>query len=198
MKLSPGKTTPLPPRYTAADDTALAQAPLDRLVELVDDQVTRCLNHARQMFPALPAPHVWCDLRGKSAGQAHFGRKGLRFNPTLLKEQPRELLETVVPHEMAHWVVQYGLSARLKPHGREWQWIMVHMFGLPPRVTHQLDTGRASPAPYIYGCGCTQASGEPRRHHFSLRRHNRVHKGYRYQCRYCREELRYMGKEGQT
>ncbi|ARS53424.1 SprT-like domain-containing protein [Kushneria konosiri] len=145
--------------------------------------VERSLQRARQRYPALPSPRVWYDLRGRSAGQAHYGRGGLRFNMTLYGEQPETFLTEVVPHEMAHWVVHHVYPGRVRPHGAQWQQVMIEIFDRPPSVTHRFDTSRASPAPYAYLCGC-------RRHYFTLRRHNNERRGSRYRCRYCGETLR--------
>ncbi|WP_456269737.1 SprT-like domain-containing protein [Kushneria sp. AK178] len=149
--------------------------------------VQACLQTARRHYPELPAPGVWCDLRGRSAGQAHYGRGGLRFNMTLYGEQPEAFLTEVVTHEMAHWVVHHVYPRRVRPHGVQWQQVMVRVFDRPPSVTHRFDTSRASPAPYRYSCGC-------RSHYFTRRRYNNERRGSRYCCRHCGERLRLQEK----
>lgn len=171
--------------WLKAADTTLASLTATQRATLVQVQVMRCLAHARLYWPDVPEPGVWCDLRGKSAGQAHFVRKGVRFNPVMLEEQPRQFIESVVPHEMAHWVVAH-LGVREAPHGPVWRKLMQGLYGCTPRVTHRFDTSRASPAPYRYGCACAE-------HRFSAHRHRRVERGARYQCRRCREYLSYLG-----
>jgi SprT protein len=132
---------------------------------------------------------VWCDLRGRSAGQAHFGRGGLRFNPVLYDENRETFLVEVVPHEMAHWLVHHLEDChRARPHGCEWQVVMRRLFGLVPRATHRFDTRRASPAPYRYRCGC-------REHGFTARRHGLALKGRDYRCRHCAQTLVYLGRD---
>ncbi|WP_445619275.1 SprT family zinc-dependent metalloprotease [Kushneria sp. Sum13] len=161
------------------DDFPLGDASRARLLAHVE----QCLVTARTHYPTLPSPGIWCDLRGRSAGQAHYGRGGLRFNMTLYGEQPEAFLAEVVPHEMAHWVVHHACPGRVRPHGVQWQRVMIEVFDRPPSVTHCFDTSRASPAPYPYLCGC-------RRHYFTRRRHNNVRRGSRYRCRHCGEALR--------
>ncbi|WP_245587927.1 SprT-like domain-containing protein [Carnimonas nigrificans] len=192
--LDPGDA--LAPLFSPADDDVLAELSAAELMAEVERQVGRCMAHAQRWFPRLPDPKVWGDLRGKSAGQAHFGRGGVRFNKVLLSEQPRIFINEVVPHEIAHWVVYHGISARVAPHGKEWRRVMVVMFGLPPAVTHRFDTSVASPAPYLYGCGCRDEYGQLRLHGFSLRRHNGVGKGRRYLCKRCRQSLYFIRKAG--
>ncbi|MGC3871785.1 SprT-like domain-containing protein [Halomonas sp. GXIMD04776] len=138
---------------------------------------------AQDVYPALPRPEVWLDLRGKCAGQAHFGRGGLRFNPVLLAENRLAYFVDVIPHEMAHWLVRHLEGGeRMRPHGREWRSVMRRLYGLEPRATHCFDTRSASPAPFRYECGC-------RSHYFSERRHSLANAGKHYVCRQCRQRL---------
>ncbi|MBZ9559260.1 MULTISPECIES: SprT-like domain-containing protein [unclassified Modicisalibacter] len=140
---------------------------------------------ACEVFPGLPQPAVWLDLRGKCAGQAHFGRGGLRLNPVLLAENRLAFFVEVIPHEMAHWLVHHLEGGeRVRPHGHEWRSVMRRLYGLEPSATHRFDTRRASPAPHRYRCAC-------RDHHFSQRRHARALGGQRYYCRHCRQQLRH-------
>lgn len=176
----PALPTPDPERLAALDEPALLAA----LHERVEEAWRLC----REVHPRLPRPEVWCDLRGKCAGQAHFGRGGLRFNPLLYAENRRDFLVEVVPHEMAHWLVHHLEDGHLaRPHGREWRTVMRRLFGLEPRTTHRFDTDRASPAPYRYACDC-------REHAFSARRHSLARRGRRYRCRHCMGELVYGGR----
>ncbi|MGJ8525479.1 Protein SprT [Halomonadaceae bacterium LMG 33818] len=175
--------------YAEKDSSYLQSLSLSLLQNAVEEQVERCMQHAKTFFPTLPSPSVWFDLRGKSAGQAHFGRKGLRFNIILLQQHPLIFLNQVVPHEVAHWVVQYGISPRVAPHGKEWRYMMTHLFGIPADVTHRMDVSRASPSPFLYQCQCRDEHGQLVMHAFTTRRHNMVGKGRRYVCKRCRSEL---------
>ena len=167
-------------------DSALCQAARVR----VEQAWQRC----REVYPALPFPQVWFDLKGASAGQAHLGRGGLRFNAVLLSENRQAFFAEVIPHEMAHWLVFHLQDGpRLKPHGREWQRVMVGLFGLPPRVTHRFDIGKAQPRPYLYQCGCQ--GEDSHQHRFTAQRHAQVRRGRRYRCRSCAQTLVYCGQE---
>nr|WP_092568569.1 SprT-like domain-containing protein [Aidingimonas halophila] len=172
---SPALSTPSSDTLASLDETAL-EACLQR-------QVSMAIQLCRDVFPALPYPHVWFDLRGKCAGQAHFGRGGLRFNRTLLRENRYTFLAEIVPHEVAHWLVHHLEEGhRVSPHGHEWRTVMRELFGLEPRVTHDFDVSRASPAPYRYRCDC-------RDHFFTPRRHALARRGTRYFCRQCAQRL---------
>ncbi|MBZ9567314.1 SprT-like domain-containing protein [Modicisalibacter tunisiensis] len=148
------------------------------------ERVEAAWRLAREVYPGLPRPALWFDLRGQSAGQAHFGRGGLRLNRVLLAENRRAFFVEIIPHEMAHWLVRHlDEGHRVRPHGHEWRTVMRDLYGLAPRVTHGFDTRRASPAPYRYTCDC-------REHHLGARRHARIAAGQRYYCRHCRQWLR--------
>lgn len=178
--MAPALPDPDPARLAALDGEALHRA--------LHERVEAAWRLCREVHPALPRPAVWLDLRGRSAGQAHFGRGGLRFNPVLLDENRLAFLVEVVPHEMAHWLVHHLEDGpRTRPHGREWQTVMRRLFGLAPRATHRFDTGRASPAPYRYRCAC-------REHGFTARRHALARRGSRYRCRHCAQTLVYCGR----
>ncbi len=169
------------------DPDRLADLDHEGLQTALWERIEAAFALCQEVHPELPRPEVWCDLRGKCAGQAHFGRGGLRFNPVLYAENRRDFLEEVVPHEMAHWLVHHLAEGHLaKPHGREWQLVMRRLFGLIPRTTHRFDTERASPAPYRYACGC-------REHAFTARRHALAAAGNGYRCRHCAQTLVYLG-----
>tara|TARA_B100000700_G_scaffold18766_1_gene18396 strand:+ start:25241 stop:25816 length:576 start_codon:yes stop_codon:yes gene_type:complete len=183
---TPSSSAPVLPTPALEELESLnATALKARLHRRVEDAFQLC----REVHPALPRPTVWLDLRGKSAGQAHFGRGGLRFNAQLYAENRQAFLVEVVPHEMAHWLVWHlDEGPRLRPHGHEWKTVMRQLFGLAPITTHRFDVTRASPAPYRYACGCQE-------HFFSLRRHRRATQGQAYRCRQCGETLVYQSAQ---
>ncbi|XKE46281.1 SprT-like domain-containing protein [Halomonas organivorans] len=169
-------------RWLAALDRAASQ-------RVLHDRVEAAWRLCREVHDALPRPRVWLDLRGKAAGQAHFGRGGLRFNPVLFDENRHAFLVEVVPHEMAHWLVHHLEDGhRARPHGHEWRTVMLRLFGVTPRTTHRFDTARSSPAPHRYRCAC-------REHAFTSRRHALVEAGRVYRCRRCAQTLVYLGRQ---
>ncbi|PJX14977.1 metallopeptidase [Halomonas sp. 141] len=174
-------TTPLP--SWPADELAALSPPA--LASAARERVAEALARCREVYPTLPTPGVWFDLKGAGAGQAHWGRQGLRFNPVLMAANRMAFFDEVIPHEMAHWLVFHlANGTRLKPHGREWQTVMRDLFGLEPRVTHRFDIGQAQSRPYRYRCACQT-------HAFTARRHALVVKGQRYRCRHCHQTLVY-------
>lgn len=123
-------------------------------------------------------PTYLFNQRGKSAGTAHLQRNIIKFNPVLFIQNRKEFIEQVVAHEVAHLIV-YQLYGKSRPHGREWQHVMQNVFNCPALTTHSLDITDVAGKLFSYQCLCTT-------HQLSIRRHNKVLKGGKYQCKGCK------------
>lgn len=133
-----------------------------------------------------PIP-VYFDLKGRAAGmyKVKKSQRMIRYNPYIFTRYFSENLATTVPHEVAHYAVDvlYGMR-NTQAHGKEWKNIMAllnadasvtcdfDLQGLPTRHYQRFD----------YACSC-------RTHELTRIRHNRILKGRRYLCRYCKQEL---------
>lgn len=150
-----------------------------QILAKVESDYQHAEHHFKRVFPR---PIVQFTLRGKSAGTAHLQTNRLRFNPVLLAENPQVFLSEVVPHEISH-LLCYQLFGRVKPHGKEWQSIMVSTFKVAPKTTHQLNVQSVNGQQFDYFCGCGNTT-------LSIRRHNRVIRGQtQYRCRRCKQTL---------
>ncbi|WP_435216376.1 SprT-like domain-containing protein [Luminiphilus sp. nBUS_07] len=128
------------------------------------------------------------DLSGTTAGMYCY--KGhcqwLRFNPWVFATDMALHLRDTVPHEVAHYAIHQQFGRRkVKPHGPEWQSLMVAM-GANPSATYTADLS-AVPVRrqrrHAYHCLC-------RDHSVSSTRHNRIRAGRAsYRCCYCGEAL---------
>lgn len=161
----------------------------------VIQRVNECITHANQhIFKPCPiplnqtgtqgyfVPSLRFDIRGKTAGMALPLRWELRFNPVLLQENPDAFLQEVVPHEISHLLV-YAQFGRVRPHGKQWQDIMQHVFDVKPKTTHSFDVSSVQGKTFPYQCGCNVI-------HLSLRRHNKVQtRKVNYFCRRCKKKL---------
>ncbi|KEQ17317.1 hypothetical protein GZ78_16020 [Endozoicomonas numazuensis] len=153
----------------------------------VQQRVTElyCLAE-RHFLKRFPRPEVRLDLNGEKAGQAWMERNLLRLNLQLLKENQEHFLEHTIGHEVPHLIADRHFVRKIRPYGREWQFIMEHVFQLPARRTHSYDTSRTSKRPFLYTCQC-----EGKTIPLTRIRHNRAIKGTNYLCTSCKRPLIY-------
>lgn len=147
------------------------------------ERVLQCYLIAEsQLQHSFIRPEINFKLRGKSAGTAHLHQNLLRFNATLLAENQDAFFNEVIPHEICH-LLAHQMYGRVKPHGREWQALMIRVFTLSPSTTHSMDTQSVAGKHFSYQCDCGPVN-------LSIRRHNKVVRGEtQYRCRRCKKEL---------
>ena len=175
---------PQPPAPRVPATGRQRRAPLDpELMARCEEALSLRLQQAEQALQqAWPRPVLSYTQRGKAAGTAHLHRWEIRLNPVLLVDNLELFLHEVIAHELAHLLV-FARHGRVAPHGKAWQAMMRQVFGLAPRVTHQLDISSLQGPLFAYQCAC-------QRHQLSLRRHNKVQRGQsRYLCRHCGQPL---------
>ncbi|MEL0629370.1 SprT family zinc-dependent metalloprotease [Psychromonas aquatilis] len=135
---------------------------------------------------AFKRPGYLFNQGGRSAGSAHLQKNLLNFNPILYHQNKAIFIKEVVAHEIAH-LITYQLYGRVKPHGKEWQYIMTQVFNLPANTTHQLDISDVQGKLFLYRCACSE-------HQLTVRRHNKIKKGTVYLCKKCKCELEEVSK----
>ncbi|MGI9278411.1 MAG: SprT family zinc-dependent metalloprotease [Endozoicomonas sp.] len=143
----------------------------------------------RHFLKRFPRPQITLNLRGETAGQAWTEKNQLRLNKQLFKENKEHFLEHTVGHEVAHLIAHQLFGRNIRPHGREWQFIMEEVFRLPAQRTHSYNTRNASKRPFLYRCRCDGKTIP-----LSTIRHNRAVKGTVYLCTQCREPLTFVEK----
>lgn len=144
---------------------------------------------SEQLFDIrLPVLPVLFDLRGRSSGMYRVRGKTreIRYNPWIFALHFDDCMETTVPHEVAHYVVDKLFGIRnVRPHGKEWKQVM-QAYGADSTVTANLSlegipTRRT--ARFHYRCGC-------RDHQLGSIRHRKIIKREAiYSCRHCGEVL---------
>ncbi|OPX56847.1 hypothetical protein BTE48_02385 [Oceanospirillum multiglobuliferum] len=144
----------------------------------------------QHLLKNFPMPELDLSLRGRCAGQAYLQVWRVRFNLQLLSENYEHFMLNVVPHELAHLIAFREFGRRIRPHGKEWTWVMEQVLGVPAKTTHQYDVSKSANQQYTYRCGCVE-----REHHLTIRRHNKVAQGVSYLCKYCRQSLVFAYKK---
>ncbi|MFT6927527.1 MAG: SprT protein [Psychromonas sp.] len=131
---------------------------------------------------AFKRPTYLFNQRGRSAGSAHLQLNLIKYNSTLFSQNSADFFAQVVPHEVAH-LITYQHYGKVRPHGKEWQYVMQNIFNCPADTTHSLDISDVMGKQFAYQCDCTT-------HQLTIRRHNKILKGVKYSCKKCRVELK--------
>jgi SprT protein len=163
--------------------TDIFNQPNDEL-SIIINEVNYCFDKA-DIFFGHNFKRSSCNFkqRGRAAGTAHLQKNEVRFNHFMYSQNPSEFLNTVIPHEVAHIVVFQIYGNSVKPHGREWQAVMLKVYGIQPSRTHTFDVPKPKLS-YEYYCICNK-------HQFTKQRHNRAQKGVEYICKLCRSTLKF-------
>ncbi|SEI91664.1 SprT protein [Pseudomonas linyingensis] len=155
-------------------------------------RVEACYQQAEAFFDCrFLRPQISLRLRGLKAGVAHLTENRLRFNAQLYRENREHFLRQTVAHEVAHLVAHQRFGAGIRPHGREWQQIMLKVYGLPAERCHSYEVKRRQ-RPYLYRCQCPDGEFP-----FTPQRHALVLRGRSYLCRRCRATLVFSGEQRQ-
>ncbi|GAA0852576.1 SprT family zinc-dependent metalloprotease [Aliiglaciecola litoralis] len=150
---------------------------------LAQQRLADCISAAEGFFGRqFNSPALLFNQRGKIAGTAHLQKNLIKLNAVLMADNLDQFCQAVIPHEVAHILV-FQLYGRVKPHGKEWQGIMTGVFGLEPKVRHQMDVTKTQGKTFDYHCRCGTMK-------LSIRRHNKiVRKQQTYLCRQCNHVL---------
>ena len=110
----------------------------NKLKCLVLSKLSELQKKVCRLFGIIVNPKIVFDLRGQAAGQANYLKNKIRFNRDLLEKFTDEFVSQTVPHEFAHLVAYAKFGPRIKPHGAEWQLVMVAL-GVKPARTHNFE-----------------------------------------------------------
>lgn len=155
---------------------------LPQLKMQVQRRLKQDLTKASAFFQTdFHTPNILYNVRGLKAGVAYLERNEVRFNPILLQENGLDFINQVVPHELAHILV-YQLFGRVRPHGKEWQFMMENVLGVSANTYHCFDTVNAAKQ-FAYRCHCQIHQLSTRRHH-AIVRNGRI-----YLCKKCKGQL---------
>ncbi|GLP95576.1 SprT family zinc-dependent metalloprotease [Paraferrimonas sedimenticola] len=153
-----------------------------QLQQALEQRVETCFQALETALErSFSRPSIEFSQRGKAAGSAYLTSNRLRFHPVLYKDNQQAFLQEVVPHEVCH-LVCHQVYGKVRPHGPEWRALMAQVFGLNPKATHSFDVSKVIGKTFEYQCTCGPVS-------LTLRRHNKVLSGVRYQCRRCGDVL---------
>lgn len=120
-------------------------------------------------------PKIVYRPKGSIAGSAYLTRWEIQLNSQLLCENKLDFIKEVVPHELAHLIV-FKEFGKVRPHGKEWKYMMSSILGKDPKVRHHFFVSRPN---YVYRCQCQE-------HHLTQIRHNKMQNQHiQYSCKKC-------------
>jgi len=119
------------------------------LKKRVNSKIEHCLRVAEKHFDrAFNFPVIEYNIMTHSAGSANSSLWRIRLNPVLLVENPDEMIDDTVVHELAHLITDatthipeytgWSRPKRTPHHGRSWKNTM-RMFGVEPTRCHTMD-----------------------------------------------------------
>ena len=158
----------------------------------VIDRTNHFVDLASQLFNKnfQPVP-VNFKLTGRAAGMYHVNNRQryIRYNPYIFSKYFEDNLQNTVPHEVAHYIADmiYGIR-NIRPHGKEWQSIMVD-FGCTPKVRCDYNLEgipQRTQRRFNYQCNC-------REYEITTRRHNMIQNRQRiYHCPKCHYRIDFL------
>ena len=152
-------------------------------VNQAEQRIRALFLHAQQYLEqTFTLPRLTWRKSGKIAGTANLTTNVINLNRVLYVHNRQAFLDDVIPHEVSHLIVHQRFG-RVKPHGREWQYVMEKVFGVPATATHQFDLSPLKLNTMTYYCGCGPVE-------LGIRRHNTVKRGEQsYRCKRCHQTL---------
>lgn len=157
---------------------------ISHLEKIAIDLLDRYFLIAEQLFArSFKKPTLLFRKKGTVGGTAHLTTNLIQINKEFALHYQQLFLEEIVPHELAHLIV-YQHYGKVKPHGKEWQFVMLILFKKMPNRTHSF----ALPNPKIkqmmsYQCQCQI-------HALSLIRHRKIQtQKASYICKQCKSSL---------
>lgn len=164
----------------------------DRVTKELERCILVCENAFKRKFEI---PNVVYNIHSGTAGTAHAHRNEIAINPTLLVQNPEEMVNVTVPHEFAHIVDKIVYSqihdsrrarfAKRSVHGPTWKRIM-NLLGADSSRCHQMDVSSLKTRRthrFKYKCACNVE------HQIGPKHHKSVMRGGMLTIRKCRHTL---------
>lgn len=159
-------------------------------IKAISDKINETVIFAKKKWPVLAnweTPTFSVNLKGTSAGRAHFGANHIKINPILFRENSESMLKVTCVHEIAHLVAFHVYKDR--GHGKFWKHVMVQL-GLKPDRCHSYDVAnarvRSKKNTVTFRCGCRNhefTSIRAKRHEDRMQRTGKP----AYKCNQCNQ-----------
>lgn len=161
-------------------------------------KVLECLRKAEMRWGRdFPVPEIDYTLMGKASGQANSISWVIRLNSILLLENLEDMINSTVPHEVAHLIAHAVYGNKIQSHGAEWVYVM-ELFRVEPERCHRYDTSNCTRKRFkhTYICAC-QVDGKNKEWELGPKRHRKQQAvPETYYCPTCRAFLLLKEDEG--
>lgn len=156
------------------------------LIKRVEDKVLETYITLQNLYRrSFVMCHIEYQLNSKRiAGQAFLSRNLIKINPTYLAENPDEMINITVPHEIAHLATHTMYPHAKQAHGPEWKSVM-RAIGLPPNPYHNMLIKSRAHNSFNYKCDCQTFMFSPIQHKRAQSLLNITGK-YKYHCKKCK------------
>lgn len=139
-----------------------------RIIEMIETKLWLCKQRAEEYYKEFPVDndeeleltfgtilydlHLSPEMKDrKCAGQFFPGVNGYKFNLSLAKENLKDFIEVIVPHELAHHVTHSLFPLAKNPHGKEWRSVMTDCFKIPGERYHTMNVASVKHTPELEG-----------------------------------------------
>ncbi len=159
----------------------------------VEQKMRECFKTAEKKYGVkFEFPEIRYDIKSWTGGLAYRDRNLVRYNLILMVENEKHYLETTVPHETAHMIVnglfkaeKFKLAPGKKkwmPHGSEWKEVM-GVLKTAPDVKH------------AYDCSSIEKTSKAKRKNVKLDRVGRIIKQIMRLTEEERNDLQFLIEE---
>lgn len=156
------------------------------MIRLLREKLDSLVAITESEDSTLPPIQLTFDPIGTIAGYAYTFQYRISLNSVLLLHDFEQMKDVILGHEVAHIMTHHYYGPDVANHGKEWKGFM-DMYGLPPDVTHFIDTTLVErKVTHIkYSCKC-----EGRIHRMSTKSHRCIQVlNERYVCPYCKDTI---------
>ena len=148
-----------------------------KIEQAVEDAYLKAEKFYNKKFPRVPVRY---DLRGTCAGQS-LTRRWLKFNLQVALDNFDKYIDRTPAHEVAHQISKIHYGDQIKPHGREWKYVMTQVMKIPADRCHQFDVSKSRTTK---SCPVKCACGEKT---LGITRYKRMLSGEAsYYCKNCK------------
>lgn len=162
------------------------------IIKRIEDKILEVMLLLQKRYNVvLELPKYSFRQMGTKGGLAYYRDYRIELNSDFFKNYCEEMINQVVPHEIAHLVSFKVYGPLGRGHGQFWKGVMSSLRPLGVTITrcHSFSLEgvkhRRVAKPFAYKCGCMV-------HNVTLNIHTKIARGSSRRCIRCRQKLTYQ------